>query len=313
MKYNAGGNTPRSIDPTLTRKRGALSHPGSLLIAAVALLFFAYIFGYAPWLDTYYNGMVSSINGQRSTAMTIYQMAQPIGLAIGVLVMVAYLWVKLSEGMKNRSKRKMVAGRPGVSEAEFITLAAGYAVSAKVAQQTYKLLHHDYTKSMKVNVKDDLRRDLHWKDNHVLDVMGNLSRQCDRKKNLKANPDAVRTVLDLLLYVESCPKQFLTESSVQRRKYKDAGHHSGMRRAIDGVTRMLKPHHKRTEVLQAAQAPVAAAPVAATPAAAASPAAMPVTPAAAKPVEPMPEKKPALSFIRPRKYPEPTSSKPPQQ
>jgi len=293
MKYNAGGNTPRTLDPTLTRKRGALSHPGTLLIGAVALIFFAYIFGYLPQLDTYYNSLVNSINGERSAAITIYQMAIPVGIAIVTLIVVAVVWIKIAEALQRGSKQRLVAGRPGVSEPEFLALAATYGVSAKVAQQTYKLLHTDYTKTMKVNLKDDLRRDLYWKDNHVMDVMGNLARHCDRKKNLKANPEAVRTVLDLLLYVESCPKQFITEQSIMRKRAGHPERHSSVRRAIhDGVTRMLKPLHKRDDVMKMMQTPAEQAAKAQPPAQAA-----PV------PAPKMEEKKPALSFIRPRKYP----------
>jgi hypothetical protein len=289
MKYTAGGNTPRTLDPTLTRKRGALSHPGSLMLVAVALIFFAYMFGLLPQLDTYFNSLTKSISGQRDAAMTIWQAAPFVGAGVLGLILIVWLWGKASEAMKQSSKRSMVAGRPGVSEAEFIAIAAKSAVSTKVAVQTYKLLHTDYTKSMKVNVKDDLRRDLHWKETHVLDVMGNLARHCDRKKNLKADPNAVRTVLDLLLYVESCPKHFLTQSSAHRRKHGgDAPKHSAVRRAItDGVTRMLKPLHKRSDVMKAMQTPVERA----------MDAAQPVEEKKAA------EKKPALSFIRPRKYP----------
>jgi hypothetical protein len=295
MKYNAGGNTPRTIDPTLTRKRGALSHPGTLLIAAVALIFFAYIFGYLPQLDTYFDSLTRSITNQRDAAMTIWQYAPIVGGGIVGLIVLAWIWGKVSEALKESSKRSMVAGRAGVSLEEFIALAEKHSVSAKVAHQTYKLLCTDYTKSMKVNVKDDLRRDLGWKENHVLDVMGNLARHCDRKKNLKADPSAVRTVLDLLLYVESCPKQFLTESSAQRRKgIKDPAKPSGVRRAIQGVTRMLKPAHKRSDVMKAMQTPVERA----------------MQP---PPMEKPPEKKPALSFIRPRKYPPSVDKTPGQQ
>ena len=295
MKYNAGGNTPRSIDPTLTRQRGALSHPGTLLTAAAALIFFAYIFipEVQTQLNSYFDKLTGGISAQRDAAMTIWQYAPYVGGGIAGLVVLAWIWGKVSDALKQSSKRSMVAGRAGVSEAEFVTLAAGYAVSAKVAQQTYKLLHTDYTKSMKVNVKDDLRRDLHWKESHVMDVMGNLARHCDRKKNLKANPNAVRTVLDLLLYVESCPKHFLTESSVQRRRHKEHAP-SGMRRAIQGVTRMLKPHHKRSDVMKALQTPAEQAAQAKPPAE----------------TKPLPEKKPALSFIRPRKFPAPSDNPP---
>ncbi len=116
-------------------------------------------------------------------------------------------------------------------------------------------------------------------------MMGDLASQCDRKKHLKAHPDAVRTVLDLLLYVESCPKQFLTDSSVQRRKgVADPARHSSVQRAVKSITRLLKPHHKRSDVMAALQTPVERA--------------MQTPPAAQ-----MPEKKPELSFIRPRKYP----------
>jgi hypothetical protein len=285
MKYNAGGNTPRTIDPTLTRKRGALSHPGSLLLALVAIIFFAYIFGLLPQLDTYFTSLTHSIDNQRDTAMTIWQYAPLVAGGIAALIVFAWLWGKVADAFKLSAKRSMVAGRAGVTETEFIALAAKYSVSTKVAQQSYKLLQADYTNSMKVSLKDDLRRDLHWKETHVLDMMSHLVRHCDRKKNLKAQPDAVRTVLDLLLYVESCPKQFLTDSSVQRRKsVKDPARPSGIRRAVHGVTRLLKPAHKRSDVVAAIQTPVERAMQ---------------TPPAKK----LPEKKPALSFIRPRKFP----------
>jgi len=282
MKYNAGGNTPRTIDPTLTRKRGAMSHPGSLLLALVAIIFFAYIFGLLPQLDTYFNSLTHSIDNQRAAAMTIWQYAPIVGGGIAALIVFAWLWGKASDAFKLSSKRSMVAGRQTVSEAEFISLAAKHSVSAKVAQQTYKLLQHDYSHSMKVSMKDDLRRDLHWKETHLLDMMSHLVRYCDRKKNLKAHPDAIRTVLDLLLYVESCPKHFLTDSSVQRRKH--GAKASGIRRAVHGVTRLLKPAHKRSDVMAAMQTPVERA-------------------MKTPPAEKIPEKKPALSFIRPRKFP----------
>lgn len=287
MKYNAGGNTPRTVDPTLTRKRGALSHPGSLLLAAAALVFFAYIFGLLPQLDTWFSALTGSIDNQRDMAMTIWQYVPIVGGGIAVLVLSAWLWGKASDALKYSAKRSMVAGRKKVPEAEFIALAAKHSVSAKVAQQTYRQLLHDYTGSMKVDLNDDLRRDLHWKETHVLDVMGNLARHCDRKKNLKTQPASVHTVLDLLLYVESCPKQFLTESAVRRRDglKNPAKRASGMRSAMEGVTRLLKPAHKRSDVMKAMQTPAEQA--------------MQAAPLEEK----LPEKKPALSFIRPRKFP----------
>jgi len=304
MKYNAGGNTPRTIDPTLTRKRGSLSHPGSLLIAGVAIIFFAYMFGALPQLDTYFNSLTTAISGQRAAAMTIWELAPYVGAGVVGLILLVWLWGKMSDAMKLSSKRSMVAGRPSLSNAQFVAIAAKHAVSAKVAHQTYKTLHADYGSHMKVDLNDDLRRDLHWKETHVLDMMTELARHCDRKKNFKAEPASIRTVLDLLLYLESCPKFSLTESSVHRRRAaKDPAQHSGMRRALDGVTRMLKPAHKRSDVIKAMQAkPAAPAPVAyAKPAETTSPAA-PVQAAPAQ-AAPHQEKKPALSFIRPRRYP----------
>jgi len=295
MKYNAGGNTPRTIDPTLTRKRGSLSHPGSLLIAAVAIIFFAYMFGALPQLDTYFNSLTTTISGQRAAAMTIWEYAPYVGGGIVGLILLVWLYGKMSTAMKVSAKRSMVANRASLSDAQFAALTAKHAISPKVAHQTYKMLHADYGSHMKVSLTDDLRRDLHWKETHLLDTMTNLARHCDRKKNYKANPNEIRTVLDLLLYIESCTKYSLTESSVQRRKHgRPHGQQSGMRRAMAGVTRMLKPAHKRPEVMEAMQAKAAA------PARSADPA------AAARPVQAAPppaEKKPALSFIRPRKYP----------
>ena len=297
MKYTAGGNTPRTIDPTLTRKRGALSHPGSLLIAVVALIFFAYIFGALPQLDTYFNSLTTAISGQRAAAMTIWEYAPYVGAGIVALILLVWFYGKMSNAMKVSSKRSMVANRTPLSDAQFAALTAKHAISPKIAHETYKTLRADYGSHMKVSLTDDLRRDLHWKETHLLDTMTNLARHCDRKKNYKAKPSEIRTVLDLLLYLESCTKYSLTESSVQRRKHgKPHGQQSGMRRALAGVTRMLKPAHKRSDVLHAMHAKPA------EPAAAARP----VDPAAtARPAQAAPpaEKRPALSFIRPRKYP----------
>ncbi len=150
MKYNAGGNTPRTIDPTLTRKRGALSHPGSLLLALVAIIFFAYIFGLLPQLDTYFNSLTHSIDNQRDTAMTIWQYAPLVAGGIAALIALAWLWGKAVDALQHSAKQSMVAGRIGLTEEQFVALTAKHSVSAKVAHHAYKLLQADYTRTMKV-------------------------------------------------------------------------------------------------------------------------------------------------------------------
>jgi len=252
MKYNAGNPNSKGIDPTLTRKRGTLSHPGSIIIGLIAIAFTAYIFGYLPQADTLFNSLVQAINGQRDTAITIYQLAPPVGIGIVLLILAIYIWNRLNDARKSMSKRSLVSGRPTVTEAQFAAIASRHSITSKVAHHTYKQLHHDYGHKMQIFLNDDLRSDLHWNDTHVLDVMGNLARRADRRKNLKASPDAIRTVLDLLLYVESCPQHSLTASTIRRRQ---GGEPSGVRKAFSTITRMVKPLHKRSGIVRAAQTP----------------------------------------------------------
>jgi len=205
MKPQPG--TPRSIDPTLTRKRGLLRHPGSLIITILAIAFTAYIFGHLPQADTAYQSLLNAINGQRDYALTIWQLAPVVGVGIAILLIASYILKRLNRARKSISKRLLVSGRAQVTESQFAELAAMHSVSPRVAHHVYQRLQRDYGPAMRVELTDDLRSDLHWKDLRVLNVMMNLTMLCSRRKQIQANADSIRTVLDLLIYVENCPPQ----------------------------------------------------------------------------------------------------------
>lgn len=207
MKYQAGNPQQKNIDPTLTRKRGLFSHPGSIFTAILAITFTAYIFGRLPQADTAFQSLLNAINSQRSIALTIWQIAPFVGAAIFILLIAGYMLKRLNRARKSFSKRLLVSGRTHQTEAQFTELAAQHAVSPAVAHHVYKRLLRDYGSTMRVDLTDDLRRDLHWKDTRVLNVMMNLSMACNRRKQINADAQAIRTVLDLLLYIENCPPQ----------------------------------------------------------------------------------------------------------
>jgi len=219
MKYKSGGDKSRSIDPVLTRKRSPLMHPGGLILAALVILFTAYVFGYAPWVDSAWDHLLAYLNGRRDQATSVFTLAGPAALGLLAILLFYAILKRLNSARIQLQVRKHTAGRPTVSEAAFINMAAAHGVEAKVARHTYRALRPRYGPSMKVDLNDRLRHDLHWRETKLQNALKNLPRFCDRRKNLKADPDAVKTVLDLLLFVESCPKPSLNsaEAAVARR------------------------------------------------------------------------------------------------
>jgi hypothetical protein len=207
----------KGIDPTLTRKRGFFRHPGSILLALLAIAFAAYVSGHLPQADTAYQSLLDLLNGQRAHALIVWQYAPIVGLGIALLLIVSYIWKRINQAHKNFSIRRLVAGRNKISESQFSEMAARHAVSAKVAHHVYKRLQRDYGHDMRVALTDDLRDNLHWKDVRVLNVMMNLTMHCNRRKQINADEHKIRTVLDLLSYIENCPPQSLTASGAHRR------------------------------------------------------------------------------------------------
>ncbi|HEY0306923.1 MAG TPA: hypothetical protein VGB94_02080 [Acidobacteriaceae bacterium] len=207
MKPQPGNPPPKNIDPILTRKRGFLRNPGSILLTLLAVAFAAYVFGRLPQADTAYQSLLNAIDGQRSNALTIWQLAPFVGIGITILLIASYILKRLNRARKSVSKRLLVSGRLKVTEAQFTSLAAQHSISLNVAHHAYHRLQRDYGPEMRIELTDDLRGDLHWKDIRVLNVMTNLTMLCSRRKHVHADADAIHTVLDLLLYIESCPPQ----------------------------------------------------------------------------------------------------------
>jgi hypothetical protein len=207
-------SVPRqSIDPTLTRK-GALAHPGTLLLGALALVFTAYVLGYLPQLDVF------SDHAVRVTRDQGLPIAAPILLGIvGLIVLFVLLLILRSLFDAIRSARKSVSflGRETISIPSFVLSAAENRIGSRVAIETYNLLKPHYPKTMCIEVEDDLRRELRLSDENILFLQSQLLNRCDRRELLSFSVGQITTILDLMRHAEHAPPQHLSEPSLRRQ------------------------------------------------------------------------------------------------
>jgi hypothetical protein len=205
-------------DPKMTRKQGLFAHPGSIILGIFAVIFTLFIMGKLPFLGNRFDSFVSYTQGHNDDVVQfIMYWGARGGVVLLVVIIGSMLWKMMHKTKRSMAKKALVRDRHHVSQKEFQEMATEYGVSHKVAAHTYKHLEHSYDKHMRVDLNDELRKDLHWTETEVLDTMANLARICDRKKNLKQTPGSVQSVLDLMIYLESCPTHFLTQSAAERR------------------------------------------------------------------------------------------------
>lgn len=248
-------------DPTLTRQKGLLSHPGTLMTAGMAILFTAYIFnvgGLQTWADGLFNNFNQSTQSHNDSVVQMTMTLAPFAAGAIVLLLVYWILRSMGRGVRKMQKESRLSSRESQTMSDFCDLAAQIPTSRKVATQTYRFLMPYYHDDVRANLNDRLREDLHMTDVQVRDAMANLLHRCDRKKNLEARPEGIQTIRDLLAYVEKAPAHFLTHSAVRRlRGEKNAP--LVVRSAAVGETKMVKPLHKRSGFMKAAKQPVPAA------------------------------------------------------
>ena len=243
----------KSLDPTLTRT-GFFSHPGTFVLAGAAALFTVYALdfgGVQKPVDDVFNDLVgrSQAAGSGVPALVISLAPFAVGFVLLVLVWMFVRW--MGRAGKARKRRKMMRGRTPMSVEQFVDMASQCGVSAKVAQKTYRFLDPHELYALRVKMSDRLREDLHLSPVKVLDAMVNLLKRCDRKKSLGTDADAVRTVLDLMLYVEKAPAHFLTDEQMRMKAGSKCDLPAVARQAAVGETRMVVPLHKRSKALEA--------------------------------------------------------------
>lgn len=253
----------RSVDPDLTRT-GLLSHPGSLATAAAAVLFSLYVFnvgGTATFLDNLFSSANTSVQSHNNQVVNLMIDAVPYIAGGIVFLFLLFVFMWLRKKLRRRQRHMFLRKRQSVDVQEFVTLAKGHGISAKVAMQAYRILKPSYEGDMRAKLGDDLRSHLQMKDLDVDVLCQRLLHYTDRKKPIGgASIQEIRTVEDLMLHVEKAPSHFITHSMARRLRGEKS---DPMRKAALpanlGETRLLVPLHKLVkEMEEAATVPVPA-------------------------------------------------------
>ncbi|WP_263409247.1 hypothetical protein [Terriglobus tenax] len=248
-----GISNRRVNDPSLTRQRGLFSHPGTLFVAAMAILFSAYIFnvgGLQTRANASFDNFNQSAQSHNDSAVRLTMQLAPPAAGLVVLLLVYWALKTIARGIRRLGKEARLSSRDSQTQDEFCDLAAESGVSRKVATHTYRALQQYYHGDVRSLLHDRLREDLHMTEIHVYNTLSNLLHRSDRKKDLDGETGTVLTVIDLMQFVEKAPLQFLTHSAAKRVRG-DQGKPEVVRTAAMGETRMVKPLHKRSGLMAA--------------------------------------------------------------
>jgi len=204
----AGLSLPTSKDPLLTRK-ASLSHPGTLLLGAVAILFAADVLGYVPQLDDFLSQAlaVSRAQGLAIVAPVLF------GL-VGLFSLFLLLLLLRTIGSAFRSLRQRIrfSGRTTISLENFTRSAEQQGIRPCIAQETYRLLTPYYPGKMSIQMQDHLWHQLRLSEENILFLQSNLLNRCDRREVLFFSADNLHTILDLMRHVETAPPQHVRET-----------------------------------------------------------------------------------------------------
>jgi hypothetical protein len=195
--------SPTSHDPVLTRK-GSLSHPGTLLLGALALLFTADVLGYLPQLDRF---LGQAVQISRSQGLAI---VAPILLGLVALYAIfSSLLVLQAIGnlFRSLSQRIRFSGRTIISLEHFTQSAEAHGISPCTAHETYLVLAPYYPGTMSIQLQDHLGHQLRLSQENILFLQSHLLHRCDRREVLCFSPDHLHTVLDLMRHIETAPPQ----------------------------------------------------------------------------------------------------------
>jgi hypothetical protein len=188
----------------LTR-RGMVSHPGILLLGALAIAFAAFALGYLCKLDVLFEHAFES---SRGPGLSI---APPILVVLASLLVLTLLLLEVRAlGQRFRSLERMVrfSRRTAISLQSFRKSAEMHGISPRVAEETYRAFTPHYPKQkMCIELQDNLWHLLHLSEEKILFIQSNVLNRCNREEVLTFSTADLHTVLDLMCQVESAPSQ----------------------------------------------------------------------------------------------------------
>jgi hypothetical protein len=197
------------VDPAPRKKKNgkksSLLSPGIAFLLVLSVILALYGHGDLPFLDTLINSIYSAINSQQDGLSLSFRYGIMAAVAVIALIIVARIRKKMQKAARKAQRERLADGRAPVSESEFIEMAAANGVSAQVAKTLYRELKPSYAAGMPLRITDNFVKDLHWPKHKIEDFMWNLPAACGRKKHVLADPTTVHTVLEMLVYLESCP------------------------------------------------------------------------------------------------------------
>lgn len=204
----------RAREPSLTRK-GLLGHPRTLLLTVIAIVFTAYVLGYLPQLDSFFGSAV-----EKSRSHGLFVVGPIILFIVGLFVLFIFVLILgfLSQLLTSLSRRGTFFGRQPTTLDQFIALAQAQGVSPRVAKETYQILEPYYPRTMCIDLEDELRRHLIFKDENILYIQSRLLNRCDRREVLSFSVETIQTVFDLMLHAEGAPPQHVSGAVVRRRR-----------------------------------------------------------------------------------------------
>jgi hypothetical protein len=184
-------------------KRGSLANPGSLIVAALGLLFVGYIFnanGLQTGIDAYFGGLNNAVQSHSPEVSGIFvRTLKLLGAGLIAMILIALL---RALGPSGRSLAQTEA-REVTGIETFVSAAGEQGVSKKVARTAYKQLLPYVRKARKLGLKDTLCKDLRIKPEQVSFLYGALLRHADRRRTQSDDGTQLHTVLQLLQAVEA--------------------------------------------------------------------------------------------------------------
>jgi len=178
--------------------------PKIVFLLLLAILLALYGAGYLPMVDDLFRD-VQAASSQKDGLNLSFELGMIALGALAVFIFLSRMMKKMQRKQIKQKREKLATGRPPVSEAEFVEMAAAHSVSAVVARVLYKELKTSYAAGMPLRLTDRFIQDLHWPAHKIQSFMWNLPSACGRKKHVLADPTKVHTVLEMLLYLEGCP------------------------------------------------------------------------------------------------------------
>jgi hypothetical protein len=209
----AGLSPPSPKDLRLTR-RGLLSHPRTLVLGAVAIVFTAFVLGHLPQLDILLEHALKSSHDEGLSIVLLIL----VGLAsLFALLLLLLALPSIGRLFRSFEQRARFSERTAISLQSFRRSAEVQGISQRVAGETYRALTPHYpSRKMCIQLRDNLRHQLHLSEENILFLRSNVLNRCDRRELPFFSIADLHTVLDLMYHVESAPPQHVRETGFSR-------------------------------------------------------------------------------------------------